>query len=146
MNLYFDLYSRIAHRPLFNQHINVAVLGEFNRVTHQIGDHLLQAQRIANHIIRDIAFNVEGELKAFIVRRMCQQGHHFIQGITQQERNAFQNQLARFELGEIQHVIDDGQKIIRRTFDGGQVVTLGSVEIGFQGQTGKANHAVKRGS
>ena len=68
MNLYFDLYSRIAHRPLFNQHINVAVLGEFNRVTHQIGDYLLQAQRIANHIIRDIAFNVEGELKAFIVR------------------------------------------------------------------------------
>ena len=77
---------------------------------------------------------------------MCQQGHHFIQGITQQERNAFQNQLARFELGEIQHIIDDGQQIIRRTFDGGQVVALGSVEIGFQGQAGKANHAVKRSS
>ena len=77
---------------------------------------------------------------------MRQQGDHFIKRSAQQERNTLQDQLPGFQLGKVEHVIDDRQQIVGRTFDGGQVVALRSVEIGFQRQAGKADHPIERGA
>ncbi|MNP26069.1 hypothetical protein D3C76_1189070 [compost metagenome] len=67
-DLNLNLHFVITDRPSFYQHINVAAFGKFDRIAHQIGDHLLQAQRIADHIIWHIIFNVQRQLKTFIVR------------------------------------------------------------------------------
>ena len=75
---------------------------------------------------------------------MRQQGDHFIQRITQRERNALQQEFTGFQLREVEHVIDNGQQVIGRTFNGIEVVALGGVEFGFERQTSKTNHPVKR--
>ena len=106
----------------------------------------MQAQRIANHVIRHIVFNIDGELKAFIVRRMGQQRHHLIQGVAKQERDAFKDKFARLQLREIQHIINNGQQIIGRTFNRIKVIALGGIEVCFQRQTGKADDAIERGT
>ncbi|MNS88804.1 hypothetical protein D3C72_1227950 [compost metagenome] len=57
--LHLDLHFVIAYRPALNQHIDVAALGKFDRVAHQVSDHLLQAQGIADDVIRHIVFDVQ---------------------------------------------------------------------------------------
>ena len=146
MDLNFDLYPRVADGPLLHQHVDIAVLGEFNRIAHEVGHNLLQTERIANDVIRHIVLNVQRQLQPFIMCGMRQQGDHFIKRGAQQERNTLQNQLPGFQLGKVEHVIDDRQQIIGRTFDGGQVVALRGVEIGFQRQAGKADHPIERGA
>src|SRR5690606_38396476 len=93
---------------------------------------------------RHVVFNVQRQLKPFVVRRVRQQRNHLIKRTAQRERNALQNQLARFQLGEVQHVINDRQQIVGRTFNGVQVIALGGVKLALQGQAGKANHAIER--
>ncbi len=57
-DLHFNLYFGVTERPLFYQNVDIATLGELNGITHQISNDLLQAQRVANHIIRDVVFNI----------------------------------------------------------------------------------------
>ena len=77
---------------------------------------------------------------------MCQQRHHFIERIAQGKGNAFENKFTRFQLREIENVVDDCQQVICRTLDGIQVVALGGIQLGFQRQARKADHAVQRGT
>ena len=77
---------------------------------------------------------------------MRKQRHYFIQRAAQRERNTLEDQLARLQLREVQHVVNDRQQVVGRTFDSVQVVALGGVKLAFQRQTGKADHAVQRGS
>ncbi|MNE04413.1 hypothetical protein D3C80_969420 [compost metagenome] len=130
-DLHLNLELVIADRPLFDQNVNVSVFGKFNRVPHQISDHLLETQRIADDIIWYVIFDVQRQLKTFVVRGVRKQRHDFIQGAAQRERNAFEDQFARFQLGEIKHVVNDRQQIIRRALNGMQMVALGRVELRF---------------
>ena len=89
------------------------MFGELNGVAHQVSNNLLQAQRVANHVIRHIVFDVQGQLQPLIVRRMRQQRDHLVERISQQERNALQNELPGLKLREVQNIINDGQQIVR---------------------------------
>jgi hypothetical protein len=93
VDLNFDLYAGVADGALFDQNIDIAMFGELDGIAHQVGDDLLQAQRVANDVIRHIVFDVQRQLQPLIVRGVRQQRHHLIQRIAQQERNALQNQL-----------------------------------------------------
>ena len=146
MDLNFDLHPRITDGPLLHQHVDITVLGKFDGVAHEVGHNLLQTQRVADDVIRHVVLNVQRQLQPFIVRGMRQQGDHLIKRGAQQERNALQDQLPGFQLGKVEHVVDDRQQIIGRAFDGGQVVALRGVEIGFQRQAGKADHPIERGA
>ncbi len=67
-DLHFNLDFVITERPFFDQNVDVAALGELNRVAHQIGNDLLQAQRVANDVIRHIIFNIERQFQTLIMR------------------------------------------------------------------------------
>jgi hypothetical protein len=56
--LHLNLHFIVTHRAPFNVDIDITVFGEFDGVAHQVGDHLLQAQRVANDVIRHIIFDV----------------------------------------------------------------------------------------
>ncbi len=130
-DLHFDLHLGVAEGALLHQHIDITALGEFDGVAHQVGDHLLQTQRIADNVIRHVIFDIQRQLQPLIVGGVGQQSNHLIQRTAQREGDALEDQLARFQLREVQHVVDDGQQVIRRTLDGVQVVTLGRIEFGF---------------
>ena len=57
-DLDFNLHFVIADGALFDQHVNIAVLGELDGVADQVGDHLLKTQRIADDVVRHVIFNV----------------------------------------------------------------------------------------
>ena len=146
MDLNFDLYPGITDGPLLHQYVDIAVLGKFDGVAHEVGHNLLQTQRVADDVIRHVVLNVQRQLQPLIMRGMRQQGDHLIKRGAQQERNALQDEFPRLQLGKVEHVVDDRQQIIGRAFDGGQVVALRGVEIGFQRQAGKADHPIERGA
>ncbi len=56
VDLNFDLYAGVAQRALFDQNINIAMFGKLDGIAHQVGDDLLQAQRVADNIVRNIIF------------------------------------------------------------------------------------------
>ena len=62
-DLHFNLDFVITERPFFDQNVDVAAL-----VAHQIGNDLLQAQRVANDVIRHIIFNIERQFQPLIMR------------------------------------------------------------------------------
>ncbi len=143
-DLNLNLHFIVTERPFLDQNIDIAALGELDGVTHQVGDDLLQTQRIANNIIRYVVLDIERQLQPFIMRGVREKRDHFIQRTAQREGNAFQNQFACFQLGEVQHVVNDRQQVVSRPFDGVQVIALGWVQLAFQRQTGKTDHAVQR--
>ena len=143
-DLDFNLHLIAADGAFFYQNVDVTAFGEFNRIPDKVGNDLLQAQRIANDVIRHVVFNIKRQLKAFVVRRVREQRHHLIERTAQRERNTLQDQLARFQLGEVEHVVDDRQQVVGRTFNGVQVIALSRVKLAFQRQAGKADHAIER--
>ena len=66
-DLHLNLHLVITERPLFDKNVDIAALGKLDRVTDQIGDDLLQAQRIANDVIRHVVFDIERQLQPLIV-------------------------------------------------------------------------------
>ena len=107
MDLNFDLHPRITDGPLLHQHVDITVLGKFDGVAHEVGHNLLQTQRVADDVIRHVVLNVQRQLQPLIMRGMRQQGDHLIKRGAQQERNALQDQLPGFQLGKVEHVVDD---------------------------------------
>ena len=109
VHLNLQLDARGADGALFDAQINSAALGKLNGVAQQIDQNLLQAQRIADNVIRHAAVAQHRQLQPFFVRRRRQQHNSFIQGGAQRERDRLQHQLARLQLGEIEYVIDDAE-------------------------------------
>ena len=142
--MYFDLHLVVTDGALLHHDVDIAVVGEFNRVADQVSNYLLETQRVANDIVRHVVAHADGQFQPFIVRRVREQRDHFIKRGTQRERNAFQQQFPGLKFREIQHVINDAEQIICRTLDGIEVIALGWREVGFQRQAGKANHAIQR--
>ena len=103
------------------------MFGELDGVAHQVGNNLLQAQRVANDVIRHIIFDIQRQLQPFVVRRVRQQRNHLVQRGAQQERDALQNELTGFKLREVQNIVNNGQQIVSGTLDGGQMIALGGI-------------------
>ena len=58
----------VITEPFFDQNVDVAALGELNRVAHQVGNDLLQAQRVADDVIRHIILILSVGSRPFIMR------------------------------------------------------------------------------
>ena len=58
-DLNLNLHLVITDGAFFYQDVDVAAFGEFNRISDKIGNDLLQAQRIANNVVRHVVFNIE---------------------------------------------------------------------------------------
>ena len=56
----------------------------------------------------------------------------------------FEFQLAGFDLGEIEHIVDDAEQVGAGALHGFGVFALGAGQAGFEQQLGHAKHAVHR--
>ncbi len=109
VHLNFQLDAHGADCAPFDAQIDSAAFGKLNGVSQQIDQNLLQAQRIADNVIRHAAVAQHRQLQPFFVRRGRQQHNGFIQGGAQRERDRLQHQLTRFQLGEVEHVVDNAK-------------------------------------
>src|SRR5690606_4642244 len=120
-----------------------AGLGELDGIVHQVGDYLLDPQRVPHDVVRYIVVNQRYQIEVLGVGSRCQHDHHFLHNIPELERHAVQDQFAGLDLGEIQNVVNDGQQDFRGFADGIQVVTLLAGQWAFQQQFGEADDAVQ---
>ncbi len=123
---------------------DLAVLGELDGVGHQVGEDLPQTQRVAVDDGRQAGLLAEAELKAFLVRS----GGHQLQRVfdegAQHEVAGGQFELARFDLGEVQDVVDDLQQALAGPVDRLSETPLLVVQRGAEQQLRHAQDAVHR--
>ncbi len=110
----------------------------------EVDQTLPNALRIADDAIRHVRMDVHDELQ--ILRGGLERQHHrdVFHGVAQVQLERFDVELAGFDLGEIQDVVDDDQQRVGARANGFRVIALRAVERAFQQQAGHADDAVHR--
>ena len=78
--------------------LDLALVGEFDCVLHQVGQHLTQANPIAHQPVGHAWLDVNQEFQALFLRLLCHQGGGAVQHIVQPERHALQAHLPGLDL------------------------------------------------
>ena len=115
---------------------------KFDCVTHQVDQHLGQAHRVTAECARHIWRNrVDNFQPLFIGLQRGGNGHR-LQHLLQQEIRVVKLKTTRFDLREIQNVVDDGQQRAGGNIDFFEVILLARRQIGLQCQPRHAKHRV----
>ncbi len=97
--------------PLSDGHLqqDLAALGEFDGVADQVDDHLAQPDRIAAQPCRHILGDEIDELEIFGGATLAEHGRNFGKNVARIEIALEQLEAARFNLREIENVVDEGR-------------------------------------
>ncbi len=79
-------------------HDDGALVGELDGVADQVGQHLLEPQRIADQRQRRVAVDQADQLEVLGVRRRAEDGEGVLDQVAQVERDAVEHQLAGLDL------------------------------------------------
>jgi hypothetical protein len=72
-----------------------------------------------------------GEFEALALRRLAEQDHRLLDEVHQIQLDRLQRHAPGFDLGEVEHVVDDAEQKSPRTVDGfGPAVLLGAGDCG----------------
>ena len=112
---HFKVQSRagVLTRQVAHMQAHGACLGELHGIAQQVHQHLAQARGVAHHVHRHARVHVHVKGDALVGRPLAQQGDHVIEQGVQVEVNGLHIQLAGFDLGQIQHVVEQGQQRLR---------------------------------
>ncbi len=86
------------------------MLGELDGIARKVQKNLTQTNRIAEYKLRHVRPNFAAHIQAFLARRHRHQPHRILNPLAHVERNHVQVELARFNLGEVQNIVDHGQE------------------------------------
>ena len=137
--------SEGGQRRVYLQH-HLALLGKLQRVSDQVVQYLAQPRGIAFANGGHAGFHVASQLQILLVRRKRERPHHFIDKVAQVERGFIQLQPARFDLREIQHIVDHRQQSFRRSPHDMNILALFGREIGIEDQLCHAQNPVHGGA
>ena len=121
-----------------------AVLGEFDGVAQQVDQDLTQPHRIAEDEARCIRTQVAGEFQTFQRDARRERFQGVADQVEQIEFDFLDIQLAGFDLGEVEDVVDHPEQVVGRSFHQVELFALLTRELGFQGQVDHAHDAVHR--
>ena len=133
-----------SRRPdLRNIYEHVALVRELDGVANQVGQHLTQAQRVTVQRPRGIlGREFCAELESLVACWLGKHQHHIRDHVGQVEVDCFELHVARFNLGEIQDVVDDGKQVLARTQRRHGPLALLRCQRAAQQQLVHAQHAV----
>ncbi len=123
---------------------DVPARGELDRIRKQVGDDLPHARGIALHAARGRRRIMHHQLQALVARIDALHLRHGFDFMQQVERDRFELQLARFDLGEIEDVIDQLQQAFGTALRHGGEFALGIGELGVKQQVEHADYAIHR--
>jgi hypothetical protein len=121
-----------------------AALGELDRVADEVHEHLAQPARIAAQEARHFGRQVHDQLGALGLRALGEHVERALDGLRQVEVERFEGELAGLDLGEIEHVVDQGEQRVGAGADRLGVFALDRAELEVEEQAGHADHAVHR--
>ena len=116
--------AAIASAGLADPDEDVAAFGELDGVADQVPDHLTDTHGIADDSRGHRRVDVANELEAFL---MCPHGErleHVADRASHREGHRFELELARFDLGEVEDVVQDGKERLGRGANGREMVHL----------------------
>ena len=132
--------GRGFHQVAGNGHL--AGFGELNGVAGQVQQHLPDAVGVAAQHGRHGRGHAGKELQALLGGLVLQGLVDFGQQLVGLEANVLQGHLARFELAQVQNVVDDDQQVLGRRGDGLAVAVLVGGQRGFGQQLAHAQDGI----
>ncbi|MCY1349030.1 hypothetical protein D9M69_352000 [compost metagenome] len=128
-----------AHR-----HLDLATLGEFQRVVGVVDQDLAEPQRVAEQPRRHLRVDVEQQGQALGRGLVADQPDQVLQHLVEIEGDAFEAQLAGLDLGEVEDVVEQTEQVLAGQLDLVQVTALARIEIAVEDQVGHADDGVHR--
>jgi hypothetical protein len=117
--------TSVGSGTLFDrQHDHAPGFREFDCVADQIGQNLLQAQGVALDGLGRFRVDVHQQLDAFFGGLGDEYLHDPVKDFVEPERPFFQFELAGFDLGKIQDVVDDSQQRIGRALNNLKIMAI----------------------
>jgi len=133
---------RFLFRFRRHRHDHFPLLGELDRVADQIGQHLSQPSRIAYEHFRDVRDGLISQLQPLAMGLDSETSDRVIERVGQVKRGVIEGQPFRLDLGQIQDIVDEGQKAVRRILDHLHAFSLFFGEPGVEDQVGHADDGV----
>ena len=124
-----DLAAVLALGPLRQRQRDTALLRKFDRVAEQVDEHLAQPTRVALDATRQVRRHFTAQHQALLLGSQRHRADRFAHQLVQVKRHFLEIELARFDLGEIQDLVDDREQRIGRGLDQRNVIALLRFEL-----------------
>ena len=127
-----------------DEHDDLALLGELDRVREQVEEHLPQTGLVADDPGGCVVVDQTAELDLLLPCARRDDVERSLDAIAQVERLALELELAGLDLRVVEDVVDDvQQRVAARVDDLGELALLAG-ELGAEQQVGHADHGVHR--
>ncbi len=136
----------VVQGPAGEMDADAADRGEFDGIADQVDQDLAQAAGVADQACGNGRVDVAGECDFLGDGRVAEQCQGVVQDFGRGEGNVFDFQLAGFDLGKVEHVVDQPEQAVGAVADGFRVIALLGVQRRGQQEVGHADHAVHRGA
>ena len=93
-------------------HDHLSPLRELDRVADQVNQDLPQAAGIADEGVGNVLVDVAGQLQPLLVGPQRQRGRRLFHAVAEAEFDLLDFQLAGFDFGEVEDVVDDRQQVV----------------------------------
>ena len=120
--------------------------GKLDGVAGQVQQHLPDAVGVAEQHSRHGRGQLHYQAQAFFHGLVVQGLLHFGQQVRGHKADVLQHHLTRFELRQVQNIVDDDQQVLGRGGDGLPVAVLLGSQQGFGQQLAHAQNGVHRGA
>ena len=111
LDLESKLHPIAVGRARRDRDVDLALLGELDRVAGQVGQDLPDAQRIAQQQHRHLGRPRDHQFQILLRGAHADQGGHVVEHVVQTEDQAFQLQFGSLDLGQVQDVVDDAEQM-----------------------------------
>ncbi len=124
----------------FDDHL--ALVGELHGVADEVDQDLPQPGHVADQNLGDGVIHQAGQVEVLLRRLGRQQVQGLLDAGVELEGMVLQLELARFDLGEVEDVVDDRQQRVGAAAGGLDIIALLVGQLGVQQQRGHADDAV----
>src|SRR5580700_5481229 len=122
--------------------LDMALIGEFDGVAKKVDKYLVQAMGVADQPLRDGGVYAGEELEALLFQPVFEDGGSVVQNVGNAKGNSFDVELAGLDLGKVEDVADDHEKVVNRAFDYLRKFMLFGAEWSTKKEVGHALDAV----
>src|SRR5579864_407105 len=128
-----DDLAVVGFLPDSSSHDDLTLFGELDSVVAEIDKDLTEAKRITFRMSADCGINIKDQFEALGGSFFGDEVADILEDFLQIEVDVFDSKLARFDLGEVQNVIDDAEEMLARLLNFANIAFLARVEVGLEG-------------